>query len=84
MLTNNIKFENFLIKIKKKPLLKKILLFLLKENNEVINSLKKNYKDSFNKKKLIHFRKKLDYRIIGMGGSTLGSKAIYDFLKKKN
>ena len=23
-------------------------------------------------------------RIIGMGGSSLGSEAIYDFLKKKN
>ena len=81
MLTNNIKFKNF--QIKKKLHTNKILHFLLKENNQVINSLRKNYKDSFNKKKLIHFQKKLDYRIIGMGGSTLGSQAIYDFLKKK-
>ncbi|MDC0445971.1 glucose-6-phosphate isomerase [Candidatus Pelagibacter sp.] len=81
MLTNNIKFKNF--QIKKKLHTNKILRLLLKENNQVINSLRKNYKDSFNKKKLIHFRKKLDYRIIGMGGSTLGSQAIYDFLKKK-
>ena len=27
-----------------------------------------------------HFNKKFDYRIIGMGGSTLGAQAIYDFL----
>ena len=81
MLTNNIKFKNF--QIKKKLNTNKILHFLLKENNQVINSLRKKYKDSFNKKKLIHFQKKLDYRIIGMVGSTLGSQAIYDFLKKK-
>ena len=81
MLTNNIKFKNF--QIKKKSHIKNILSFILKENNQVITSLRKGYKDSFNKKKISHFKKKLDYRIIGMGGSTLGAQAIYGFLKKK-
>jgi glucose-6-phosphate isomerase len=81
MLTTNIRFINF--QKKKRFNVSKILHFLLKENNHVINSLRKNYKDSFNKKKINHLQKKLDYRIIGMGGSTLGSQAIYDFLKKK-
>jgi len=82
MLTQNISFKNFLIH-KKKLLVKKNLNLLLNEETQVISSLSKSYKDSFSKKNIKHFNKKLDYRIIGMGGSTLGAQAIYDFLKKK-
>ena len=81
MFTNNINFQNF--KIKKKTNVKKNLKFILKENNQVIQSLGRSYKNNFNNKSLKYFKKKLDYRIIGMGGSTLGTQAIYDFLKKK-
>ena len=82
MLTKNINFINF--KIKKK--IKKInfeLKSLLKENNEVIQSLRSTYRDSYNKKNFESLNKNFDYRIIGMGGSTLGAQAIYDFLKLK-
>jgi glucose-6-phosphate isomerase len=82
MFTQNISFKNFLIK-KKKFILKKKLNLILKEKNQVISSLSKSYKDSFSKKNIKNFNKKFDYRIIGMGGSTLGAQAIYDFLKKK-
>ncbi|MGB1240448.1 MAG: glucose-6-phosphate isomerase [Candidatus Pelagibacter sp.] len=82
MLTQNISFKNFLIH-KKKLVVKKNLNLILNEETQVISSLSKSYKDSFNKKNTKHFNKKLDYRIIGMGGSTLGAQAIYDFLKKK-
>ena len=82
MLTQNISFKNFLIH-KKKLVVKKKLNLILNEETQVISSLSKSYKDSFNKKNTKHFNKKLDYRIIGMGGSTLGAQAIYDFLKKK-
>ena len=82
MLTQNISFKNFLIH-KKKSAVKKNLNLILTEKNQVISSLSKSYKDNFNKKNTKHFNKKLDYRIIGMGGSTLGTQAIYDFLKKK-
>ena len=82
MFTKNISFKNFLIK-KKNLVLKKKLNSILNEKNQVIRSLTKSYKDSFNKKSTKHFNKKFDYRIIGMGGSTLGAQAIYDFLKKK-
>ena len=82
MFTQNISFKNFLIK-NKNILVKKKLNLILKEKNQVINSLSKSYKDSFSKKNIKHFNKKFDYRIIGMGGSTLGAQAIYDFLKKK-
>ena len=82
MLTKNIFFKKF--KFKKKKLIKKKNLKLnLNEQNQVIYSLSKFYKDSFNKKSIKHFNKKLDYRVIGMGGSVLGAQAIYDFLKKK-
>ena len=82
MLTHNISFKNFLIH-KKKLVVKKNLNLLLNEETQVISSLSKSYKDSFSKKNIKYFNKKLDYRIIGMGGSTLGAQAIYDFLKKK-
>ena len=82
MFTQNISFKNFLIK-EKKLTVKKNLNLILKEKNQVISSLSKSYKDSFSKKNIKHFNKKFDYRIIGMGGSTLGAQAIYDFLKKK-
>ena len=82
MFTQNISFTNFLIK-KKNLLVKKNLNLILKEKNQVISSLSKSYKDSFNKKNTKYFNKKFHYRIIGMGGSTLGAQAIYDFLKKK-
>jgi glucose-6-phosphate isomerase len=82
MLTKHISFKNFLIK-KKYSVVKKKLSSILREKNQVISSLSKSYKDSFSKKNIKHFNKKFDYRIIGMGGSTLGAQAIYDFLKKK-
>ena len=82
MLTRNIDFKNF--KIKKNSLkVKKELKKLLKENNEVIKSLRKNYKNSYNKKLVKKYNKGLKYRVIGMGGSTLGTQTIYDFLRKK-
>jgi glucose-6-phosphate isomerase len=82
MLTRNISFKNFLI-YKKKLVVKKNLNLILNEETQVISSLSKSYKDSFSKKNTKHFNRKLDYRIIGMGGSTLGAQAIYDFLKNK-
>ena len=82
MLSKGINFLNFKIKKKEKKIDLK-LKSILNENNQVIQSLRKTYKDSFNKKKLKSLDKTLEYRIIGMGGSTLGAQAIYDFLKKK-
>ena len=83
MLTKNINFRNF----KKKKINKKIIRNfenLVNENNEILKSLGEDYKDSFKKKKLSKFKKYSTVRIIGMGGSILGTKCIYNFLKKKN
>ena len=82
MLTRNIDFKNFKIK-KNTQKVKKKLKKLLQENNEVIKSLRKTYKNSYNRKLVNKYNKGLNYRVIGMGGSTLGTQAIYNFLGKK-
>ena len=82
MLTKNIKLKLF----KKKKLnknIKKKLITLLNEENFVIKSLKKEYKNNFNKKTISKFKNFINYRVIGMGGSSLGTQAIYDFLEHK-
>ena len=82
MLTKNIDFKNFKIK-KNTQKVKKELKKLLQENNEVIKSLRKTYKNSYNRKLINKYNKDQKFRVIGMGGSTLGTQAIYDFLGKK-
>ena len=82
MLTKNIKFKLFRKK-KFNENLKKKLINLLNEENFVIKSLKKEYSNSFNKKKISKFKSFINYRVIGMGGSSLGTQAIYDFLGNK-
>ena len=82
MLTSNILFKNFREK-KKNPKLTKKLYSLLKDKNEVLKSLSKNYKDSFDQKFLNKYKKNNDFRVIGMGGSTLGTQTIYQFLNEK-
>ena len=82
MLTKNIKLKLF----RKKKLnenLKKKLTTLLNEENFTIKSLKKEYKNNFNKKTIFKFKNFINYRVIGMGGSSLGTQAIYDFLEHK-
>ena len=82
MLSSGIKLKTY-IKKKYTIKLKKIFKNLVKSNLEVINSLGKNYKYSYNKNIILRFKKNNNFRIIGMGGSSLGSQAIYDFLKYK-
>ena len=82
MLTRTINFINFKIK-KNNSKVKKKFNVLLKENNSIIKSLGKLYKYSFEKNYIKKFKNNSNFRIIGMGGSSLGTKAIYDFLKEK-
>ena len=82
MLTSGINFIGF----KKGGKLSKIKLRLkklFKEKNQILKSLSQDYEDSYKNKNLIKFKNKSNYRLIGMGGSSLGSKAIYNFLKNK-
>ena len=82
MLTKNIKLKLF-TKKKLNKNLKKKLTTLLNEENFIIKSLKKEYKNNFNKKTISKFKNFINYRVIGMGGSSLGTQAIYDFLEHK-
>jgi glucose-6-phosphate isomerase len=82
MITTGIKLINF--KKKSNSLdVKKNLKLILKEKNQVIESLKTSYQNSYESKKILKYKKGSNFRVIGMGGSSLGANAIYDFLKKK-
>ena len=78
MLTSGINFLNFKKRAKDKKITKH-LKDLINKNSPLIQSLSKNYKDKFNKSFLNKIKKKKNYRLLGMGGSTLGSQAIYQF-----
>ncbi len=82
MLTKNINFKNFSFK-KSKTKIFFLLKKLLKEDNEIINSLKNTYINSYSKRLIIKSKNFSEIAIIGMGGSILGSKSIYNFLKDK-
>tara|TARA_B110000240_G_scaffold120535_1_gene134738 strand:+ start:1107 stop:2264 length:1158 start_codon:yes stop_codon:yes gene_type:complete len=82
MLTKNISFKNFRLKKYSKKI-KKDFDILLKENNEIIQSLGQSYINSYNKKDILKFKKYFNVRVIGMGGSILGTESIYTFLKNK-
>ncbi len=82
MITNGINFKNFLINKKSKQTTI-ILNHILNKKNQVIQSLSSNYKDSFNIKILNKYKKFKNFRVIGIGGSSLGTEAIYNFLRKK-
>ena len=82
MLTKNINFKNFKLK-KKNNKIEKDLEIILKENNEILKSLGTGYKNSYNKKTISKFKKYSNIKVIGMGGSILGTESIYDFLKHK-
>ena len=84
MLTQNINFnkfgvkkKNFKIKLFVKKTLKKYL------NNNFFKSLSRNYVYSFTQKKILKYKKFHNFNIIGMGGSSLGIEAIYNFLNFK-
>ena len=81
MLTSNIKFKNFNItKIKKIKNFKKEMWF---KKIKLLESLKTSYKYSYSKKQIRKISKDKNFRLIGMGGSTLGSETIYQFLNHK-
>ena len=83
MFSKNIKLENF-----KNPKIKKNLKFyfknLIKKKNDkrnLINSFTKSYLYSFSKNQIKSYKKFNIYEIYGMGGSSLGAHAIYDYIK---
>ena len=84
MLTSKINFKNFKKKNKLIEIqVKNKLNSLLNEKNFILESLKKSYKNSYSKKKLAKYKKINNFKVIGMGGSTLGTQTIYDFFRNK-
>ena len=81
-LTKNINFRNFNIKKPKKKIAN-LLKDLLNNNYSIIDSMRNSYKDSFIKKNISKYKKYSNIVLIGMGGSILGAKAIYNFLEHK-
>jgi glucose-6-phosphate isomerase len=82
MISSRISFKNFRLK-KKNSNLNKHLIEIINNPNAIINSLKKDYKYSYRKSLIKKFQKYQNLRIIGMGGSVLGFKAIHSFLFSK-
>ena len=85
MLTSRIKITNFQI-IKKNKISLSSSFF--QPNNifskfPILKTLSSNYKYSFNKKIVKRLNRFSIFRLIGMGGSTLGAEAIYQFLQNK-
>ena len=82
-ITKNIDFNNFKNKVNQKSVYKNFKL-LIKNKNEIINSLTPKYKYRYSKNLIKKLKKSFyELRVIGMGGSILGLKAIYFFLISK-
>jgi len=82
MLSSNINFKNFKISSSKKNLRNDLKIFF-SSKNELSKSLSRKYKNCYDIKKIKKITKNSEIRLIGIGGSILGAKAIYDFLDKK-
>ena len=82
MLTDSISFLGFKNKLNSKKVRKKFLEIIESKSN-ILDSLGRDYKYSYKKKYLNTYKKLLTFRVIGIGGSILGTRTIYDFLKHK-
>ena len=82
MLTSGISFVNF-NKKNKSLRLRRNLQSIISDKNEILNSLSNNYRDSYKKNFVNKYKVFSNYRVIGMGGSILGTRTIYEFLKHK-
>ena len=81
-ITEAIYFKNF----KKKKVnirLFKLLKDLTSKENQIIRSLTSSYQNSYSNSIILKLKKYSEIKLIGMGGSTLGARAIYTFLKDK-
>ena len=85
MFSKNIIFKNFkrLNNINQNKKINKLLKKELIINHPLLSSLTNKYKYSFKKKDVKKLQNFKLYNLIGMGGSILGSEAIYDFLNHK-
>ena len=84
MLNKNISLKEFGV-VKNKKKIKGWILKSLNyyKNYELVKSFSKNYKYNFSQSQIKKYKKFNNYNLIGMGGSSLGAKAIYNFLSPK-
>ena len=86
MLTKNIEFKNF-IKTQKYKSTERFLINIKKKifekSDPFLFSLTSKYKNLFDKNNIKRLKRYKNYTLIGMGGSSLGAKAIYSFLRNK-
>ena len=86
MFSKNFKFENFRNLKKVNKNIEKEYKKIIHQNyryKNLITSFSKNYQNDYTKKDLRKFKNFKSYSIYGMGGSSLGIQAIYDFLRHK-
>ena len=84
MLTKNIRLKGFgITKNKKKIALQVSKKLNFYKKSRLINSFSENYRFDFNYNSVNKFKKYTSFNLIGMGGSSLGAKAIYNFMKPK-
>ena len=81
-ITEAIYFKNFKKKKVNKRLFK-LLKDLISKENQIIRSLTSSYQNSYSNSIILKLKKYSEIKLIGMGGSTLGARAIYSFLKDK-
>ena len=86
MLGKNIEYKKFKLKKNSTNHINKVLKIfknLINEDSQILSSMGKDYKDSYGKKLILKLKKIDHITLIGMGGSILGAKSIYKFLKPK-
>ena len=86
MLSKNIKFKNFSIKKKNLNTLNnfyKLKKDYLKKDLKLLLTLSNDYNYSYKKKIIKKYKNFQNFIVIGVGGSILGTKAIYQFLNHK-
>ena len=79
-ISKNIYLKNFKIRKPKKKIVD-LIKELLSIKNPVIDSFKNSYKNSYSKNLVTKLKKYKNINLIGIGGSSLGTRSIYNFFK---
>ena len=82
MISRFIDLKNFK-SLNKNNATKKSLKKILFEKDTLIKSFSNDYKNNYSLKKIKKYKKFSNIKVIGMGGSSLGIQAIYNFFKSR-
>ena len=86
MLSKNIRFKNFSNKPKNLSvyrIFKDLKNNYLNNKIKILSTLSHKYKYNYSKKMLHKYKNFKNFTVVGIGGSILGTKAIYEFLNHK-